>query len=134
MAGMRRYQQPPKGRVTLARVAPALVAAILLGSVTYALTASNTVAANRAGSGSNTIGKYAFTSASYTLNANSPQLVDSVTFTLDSPAETVKARLAATGSYSSCTNTSGNTWTCPSTGTFGTSVNPLPTLSVAAAQ
>jgi hypothetical protein len=118
----------------LTRLAPALVAALLVGSVTYALTATNTVADNRAGSGSGTIAKYTFTSTSYTLNADSPQLVDSVTFTLDDSAVTVKARLATTGSYSSCSNTSGNTWTCPSTGTFGTSVSPLPTLSVAAAQ
>jgi hypothetical protein len=90
-------------------VLAALVAAGILGSAAYAFTASNTVPATTAGSGSGAISGYTVSSVAYNLNATTPTNLDSVAFTIaPTTASTVKIQLAAAGSWYSCTNTAGS--------------------------
>ena len=87
----------------------ALVVAGVLGSAAYAFTASNTVPATTAGSGSGAISGYTVSSVGYNLNATTPTNLDSVTFTIaPTAASVVKIQLAAAGTWYSCTNTSGS--------------------------
>ena len=84
----------------------AAVALAMVGAG-YAYTASNTVPNTNAGDGAGTITGYVVSSVKYNLNASNPQNLDSVTFNLDStPAagSTLKAQLASSGSWYSCTN------------------------------
>jgi hypothetical protein len=87
---------------------------VIVGAGTYAFTASNTVTAKAAGSGSGAISGFTVSAVSYSLNATNPQNIDSVNFTI-SPATTslVKASLDGTNWYS-CTNTAGSV-ACAST-------------------
>jgi hypothetical protein len=86
----------------------ALIAGVVASSA-YAFTASNTVPASNAGSGSGAISGYTATNVSYTLNASNPQNIDAVTFTISpTTTATVKVQLAAAGSWYSCTNTAGS--------------------------
>jgi hypothetical protein len=81
-----------------------LTGALLAG--TYAYTEANTVPASKAGDGTGAVTGYVLSSVHYNLNATSPQNVDSVTFTLDSApvaGSTLKAQLAAAGSWYTCT-------------------------------
>ena len=82
---------------------------------TYAFAASNTVPASYAGEGASVTSGYTVTEVVYTLNTNTPSNIDSVAFTLNAAATTVKARLVTTGSYYSCTNTGGTSWSCNTT-------------------
>jgi hypothetical protein len=94
------------------------VAALLAGIVAssaYAFTASNTVPGTSAGSGQGTISGYTASAVSYSLNTTNPQNIDAVTFTLDKTATTVKVQLVSAGTWYSCTNTSGNNWSCNTT-------------------
>jgi hypothetical protein len=109
-----------------------IVVAGVLATATYAFTASNTVPASKAGDGSGVISGYTVTNVAYTLNATNPANLDSVGFTLDAAAGTVKIKLVAAGStWFSCTNPSGNTWTCATT---GAAVAPADQLQVVATQ
>ena len=87
----------------------------ILGSAAYAFTASNTVPATSAGNGSQAISGYVASSVNYNLNGTTPTNIDSVSFALDAAATTVKAKLTAAGSWYSCTNSSGNNWSCATT-------------------
>jgi hypothetical protein len=111
----------------------ALVAGILASSA-YAFTATNTVPATQAGSGSGTISGYTATAVTYTLNATTPTNIDAVAFTIaPTTTATVKVQLAAAGTWYACTNASGSV-TCNTTvGTQATVVGAT-TLSVVAAQ
>ncbi|MGE5690942.1 MAG: hypothetical protein ACM33B_10345 [Pseudomonadota bacterium] len=112
------------------RLLVTLVVAGVLASATYAFTASNTVSASKAGDGSGAISGYAVSSVSYTLNATNPSNLDSVSFTLDAAASTVKIKLVSSGStWYGCTNTSGNNWSCTTT---GAAVQPADQLQVVA--
>jgi hypothetical protein len=97
------------------RFALAAVIAGLVASGAYAFTASNTVPATSAGSGSGTISGYTASAVSYTLNTANPQNIDAVKFTLDKAATTVKVQLVSAGSWYSCTVVTGNNWTCATT-------------------
>ena len=109
-----------------------IVVAGVLATATYAFTASNTVPASKAGDGSGVISGYTVTNVAYTLNATNPANLDSVGFTLDAAAGTVKIKLVAAGStWFSCTNPSGNNWTCATT---GAAVAPADQLQVVATQ
>lgn len=93
-----------RNRRSWALVAPLAVA---LGSGAYAYTASNTVGATQAGDGSGAITGFVVSSVKYNLNASNPSNIDSVTFNLDSTpsaGSTLKAQLAAAGSWYTCTN------------------------------
>lgn len=112
------------------RLLLALAVAGVLGSATYAFTASNTVPASKAGDGSGTISGYTVSGVSYTLNATNPANLDSVDFTLDAAASVVKIKLVSSGStWYDCTNTSGNDWSCATT---GAAVQPADQLQVVA--
>lgn len=94
-------------------VATAVAAAIGIGA--YAFTASNTVPATSAGSGSGAISGYTITAVQYGLNATTPTNLDQVTFTISpTTATTVRIQLAPAGSWYSCTNTAGSV-TCNTT-------------------
>lgn len=82
---------------------------------TYAFAATNTVPDTYAGEGASTTSGYTVTNVVYGLNGTTPSNIDSVTFNLNAAATVVKVRLVTTGSYYSCTNTSGTTWTCNTT-------------------
>jgi hypothetical protein len=95
------------------RYVAAALAAVLVAAGAYAFTAGNTVDASNAGSGSGAISGYQVTNIAYQLNAADPSTVDSVSFTLDKAAATVKAQLKSGGSWYSCSNGgSGNDWSC----------------------
>lgn len=90
-----------------------LFAAAALALATYAFTAANNVPATKAGDGSGAITGYDVTNVAYTLDAANPANIESVSFTLDAVAGTVKAKLvAASTTYTDCTNTGGNDWSC----------------------
>jgi hypothetical protein len=97
----------------------AAVAAVMIAAGTYAFTASNTVPGTNAGSGSGAITGYTVSNIAYTLNSD-PTKIDAVTFTLNAAAGTVKAQLVSAGSWYSCTNTTGNDWSCDTTSPQGT--------------
>ena len=83
----------------------------------YAYTASNSVAATRAGDGAGAISGFVVSSVKYNLNTTNPSNIDSVTYSLDSapPAgSTIKTQLAPAGSWYTCTNV-GAAVTCPVT-------------------
>jgi hypothetical protein len=84
-----------------------LALVVALGATGYAFTATSTVPGTNAGDGSGTISGYVVSSVKYNLNASNPGNIDSVTFTLDSTpiaGSTIKAQLAAAGSWYTCTN------------------------------
>lgn len=76
-----------------------------------AFTASNTVPNATAGDGAGTVSGYTVTGTQYTLNSTDPSKVDGVGFTLSpATASSVKIKAQATGSYYTCTNTSGSVY------------------------
>jgi hypothetical protein len=77
--------------------------AVALALATFAFTASNTVPTSKAGKGEGAISGYAVSNVAYTLNSSTPSNIDSVAFTLDSAAATVKAKLVSgSGTYTDC--------------------------------
>jgi hypothetical protein len=97
------------------RFALAALVAGVVASGAYAFTASNTVPASNAGSGSGAISGYTASSVSYTLDVTNPQNIDAVAFTLDKAATTVKVQLVSGGSWYACAVVSGNNWSCATT-------------------
>jgi hypothetical protein len=90
-----------------------LVVAAAMATGAYAFTATNTVPASSAGSGSGTISGFTLTAVAYQLNATTPTDIDSVTFTLDAAATTVKAKIVSgSTTYTACTIASGVNVTC----------------------
>ncbi|MDX6492637.1 MAG: hypothetical protein QOH02_572, partial [Gaiellaceae bacterium] len=93
----------------------ALVVAGVVGSAAYAFTATNTVPASTAGSGSGAISGYTVSAISYTLNSTTPTNLDAVAFTIaPTAAAVVKIQLAAAGSWYTCANAAGSV-TCNTT-------------------
>lgn len=90
------------------RLAVTMALAAFMASGAYAFTASNTVPASQAGSGSGAISGYTASAVQYTLDATTPTNVNAVAFTI-APVTTsaVKVQLAAAGTWYSCTNTAG---------------------------
>ena len=93
----------------------AVLIVLILATSAFAFAATNTVPATYAGEGASTTSGYTVTNVAYNLNATTASNIDSVAFTLNAAATTVKVRLVTTGSYYSCTNTSGNNWNCATT-------------------
>lgn len=116
------------------RLFAVLVFAGVLASAAYAFTAANTMPAGATlGDGTNTISGYTVSSVAYTLNATNPQNLDQVAFTIaPTTATTVKIKLAAAGSWYTCTNTAGSV-TCATTAPQATVVAAVQ-LTVVAAQ
>jgi hypothetical protein len=92
-----------------------VIVALVFATAAFAFAASNTVPASYAGEGASTTSGYTVSNVAYNLNATTASNIDSVTFTLNAAATTVKVRLVTTGSYYSCTNTSGFNWSCATT-------------------
>ena len=114
------------------RYVAALIAAVCVAAGIYAFTASNTVPGSKAGSGSGAITGYTVSNVHYTLNSTDPTKLDAVTFTLDAAAGTVKAQVdTVAGDWYSCTNPSGNNWSCNTTAPQA-NVQPADQLSVVA--
>lgn len=88
---------------------------LIFATAAFAFAATNTVPASYAGEGASTTSGYTITNVVYNLNATTASNIDSVTFTLNAAASNVKIRLVTTGSYYSCTNTSGFNWSCATT-------------------
>ncbi|MDX6487453.1 MAG: hypothetical protein QOK13_68 [Gaiellaceae bacterium] len=103
--------RPKRRRSVLA----ALVVAGVVGSAAYAFTATNTVPASTAGSGSGAISGYTVSAIAYTLNSTTPTNLDAVAFTIaPTAAAVVKIQLAAAGSWYTCANAAGSV-TCNTT-------------------
>lgn len=112
------------------RYVAALIAAVCVAVGAYAFTNSNTVPATNAGSGSGAISGYTISNVQYTLNSD-PTKIDAVTLTLDKAAGTVKVQVVTGGSWYSCTNPTGNDWSCDTTAPQA-SVAPADQLTVVA--
>jgi hypothetical protein len=118
------------------RFMPALLVILILSVAAYAFAASNTVDESGAGDGQAAISGYTITAIRYTLNATTPTTIDSVQFNVaptggaQAPT-TVKAQLNGAGSWFSCTNTSGTSWSCTLT---GVTVQAASQLRIVAAQ
>jgi hypothetical protein len=96
-----------------ARLLGVLAIAAALGVGVYAFTATNTVPDSKAGSGSGNITGYTVSAVAYQLNATTPTNIDTMTFTLDSSAATVKAKVVSGSStYTNCSVASGVNVTC----------------------
>jgi hypothetical protein len=89
---------------------------LVFATAAFAFAASNTVPASYAGEGASVTSGYTVSSVLYNLNTTTPSNIDSVTFTLNASATTVKIRLVTTGSYYTCSNTSGTNWSCTTSG------------------
>jgi hypothetical protein len=122
---------------TRARVALACACVLALaagGTGGWAYTAANTIASGgRAGQGSAAISAFTISSVAYALNANSPQNIDQVAFTLSpTSAKSAKAQLVTGGTWYGCTNAAGNV-TCSTTAPQG-SASTANNLTIVAAQ
>ncbi len=123
----------PNVRIRATRILVALLCAGALGAGTYAYTASNTVAASKAGDGNAAITGYSVTNVTYTRNATDPTLLGSYSFDVNAPATRVDAKpVTAQATYDSCTNTAGTVWSCPAAA--GTTMLSLDNLRVVASQ
>lgn len=126
-------------RRTNALLAALAVAGIAVGA-SVALTASNTVDANKAGSGSGTISGYTVTNVDYTLDGTTPSNIASVAFrvTGDITGHQAYVKLVAAGStWYSCTLSSYNSsggYTPVSCTTSGASASTADSLTVSIAQ
>jgi hypothetical protein len=114
-----------RSRNRLARfIGTGLVLLVLAGGA-YAFTAANTVPNNKAGAGSGTVSGYTVSAIHYQQNATDPNIIDQVTFTLDSApvaGSVIKLQLDATP---------GTTWyTCTFTGTDVTCDTTSPAILV----
>jgi hypothetical protein len=94
--------------------------ALLLFAMAAAVTSTNALPATRAGDGTGTISGYTISNVQYTLNATTPQNVDSVSVTLTTtPTTGSTKKLGLAGSSGSTTwytcSNSGATLTCPTT-------------------
>jgi len=101
----------------------ALIAAIAAASAFAFANAIGGVNPPLIGSGSDPIDKYTLGTPVYTLNANSPRSLDSVSFTLAgaTTATVVTVQLAGNW-YSSCSSTAAPTITCTTTAPQATAV------------
>jgi hypothetical protein len=90
-----------------------IAAAGILALATYAFTAANIVPGSKAGKGEGAISGYTVSGIAYSLNAANPANIDSVAFTLNAAAGTVKAKLVqASSTYTSCSVSGGTSVTC----------------------
>ncbi|NMC55235.1 MAG: hypothetical protein GYA48_16550 [Chloroflexi bacterium] len=87
-----------------------VMVALALSGFTYAFAAANTVPGTRAGDGTGAISGYTVSNIVYNLNAANPGNIDSVSFSLNEAATTVKASVNGT-TFADCT-LSASTWTC----------------------
>ena len=107
-----------------------LFAAVVIASTTFAFASSSTRVPGSKGEGAGDISGYNVTNVTYQFNAD-PTRIDSVMFTLDSNAVTVKIKLNDTvASWYTCSLVTGRDWSC---WTEGASTQAADTLQVFAA-
>jgi hypothetical protein len=116
--------------VPVALVLAAVLAGAIVGRVA---TAANTVPTGLVGQGSAATSAYTISSVAYTLNVDNPRYISQVSFTI-SPTNprVVKARLFNSGSWYTCTNSSGSV-TC-ATGSPTLAATSANNLTVVASQ
>ncbi len=91
-------------------IAWCFVAAV--SGVTYALASGNTNPVSQAGDGAARISGWIVSDIQYRLGSDASK-IESVSFSLDHPAGTVRVKLAAADSqYFACTDVGGNRWAC----------------------
>ncbi len=105
-------------------LAVAIIAALAVAAFGFA--ASNTVPGSRAGDGSGAVSGYTVSNIDYNLAAANPANIDSVAFTLDAPAEDVYVSVDNGTTWTACSNTGGNNWSC----NFSPDVAVLPVASL----
>ncbi len=129
-------------RFPFMKFAVAVVTAATVSGGAYAFTASNTVPASVAGSGSSAVSGYTITNMHYGLNATTPSNIDALTLTI-SPAipsassgkVQIQALLTSGGptSYTCTTDAIGTTVTCPTTAPQ-LAISTLTSVTIVAAQ
>ena len=95
-----------------------LLLVLIFATSAFAFAATNTVPGSRAGDGAGGISGYTVTLVDYNLNPANPSNIDSVAFTLDAAAATVKISLVTGGTYYDCSSTNAPTntnWSCDTT-------------------
>jgi hypothetical protein len=111
-------ERPPSSPTAHDPVGPRCGCALALH---VAFTAANVVPGTKAGDGAGAITGYTVTNVQYQLDAADASLIESVSFTLDAAATSVRAKVvAASTTYTTCTNTGGNNWSGD--------INPDPTV------
>ena len=114
------------------RLIVVVVLIVLAATGAYVFTASNSVPATNAGSGSGVISGYNITNVAYNLNNSNPNNIDTVTFDISpASATTVKLKLFAAGPWYNCVNTTGSVSCDTTVGTQAT-VSPAVQLTVVA--
>lgn len=107
-----------------------LFAAIVIASTTFAFASSSTCLPGRKGECAGGISGYTVTIITYQFNAD-PTRIDSVVFTLDSNAETVKTNLIdAVSTWYNCSPLPGKKWSCQTDGATTQSANTLRVFAV----
>jgi hypothetical protein len=107
------------------KMMPVAFAALIIVSASYAYAATGTVPHTQAGDGAGAITGYAVTNVVYQLNAD-PAKVDSVSFTLNAAAGTVKIKLVDDGStWYDCVIVENNDWSCVTTGATTKTIDSL---------
>ena len=93
---------------------------LIFATAAFAFAASNTVPGTRAGDGFGGISGYTVSLIDYNLNVTNPANIDSVTFTLNAAASTVKISLVSgSGTFYNCSTTNAPTntvWNCTTAG------------------
>ena len=99
---------------------------IMVVSTTYAFAAGNTVLPATGGDGASDVSGYTITNVSYSLDATDPTKLDGISFTLNTSARSVRAKLSAAGStWYTCNPLSGNDWSCNTPGATTISIDQL---------
>ena len=113
-----------------------LAGAIGTAALSPGFTASNVVAASKAGDGSGIVSGYNVSTVHYVLNGIDPTKIDGVTFNLDTApvaGSAIKVQLTAGGSWFSCTSVT-TAVTCVTTAAPQPTVAATSTLRVIVAQ
>lgn len=92
------------------RLSGIILIALVLMVATYAFAAANTMpTTTSAGDGTTAITGYTITNVKYVLDSTDPSKINTVTFTIaPTSASVVKIQLVSTGTWYTCTNTTGS--------------------------
>jgi hypothetical protein len=93
------------------------VMVLILAMAIYGFAAANVVPESGAGDGSGTISGYTVSNIDYVLNAANPANIDSVSFDIAATAgagapDTIEVQLISGGSWFSCVDGGGGSWSC----------------------
>lgn len=100
--------------------------AAIVASTGYAFAASNTVPPAAGGDGASSVSGYVISDVSYSLDASDPARLDTVSFTLNAAARTVRVKLTEAGStWYDCAALSNDQWSCNTFGAATVSIDQL---------